>query len=152
MNLIGRCVVAGNVRRSSEISLGSYESEEFINLKNYKINPEREAWGWCSNNSIFADVGMDYKDIEERIANNGEPGLLWMDNVRKFSRMNGVEDNKDFRADGTNPCSEQTLEDKELCCLVEVFIANTIRWKNSLEHSNLHICMPKPLLLEIPTG
>ncbi len=124
MNLIGRCVVAGNVRRSSEISLGSYESEEFINLKNYKINPEREAWGWCSNNSIFADVGMDYKDIEERIANNGEPGLLWMDNVRKFSRMNGVEDNKDFRADGTNPCSEQTLEDKELCCLVEVFIAN----------------------------
>ena len=124
MNLIGRCVVAGNVRRSSEISLGDPTSTEFINLKNYQINPEREAWGWCSNNSIFASIGMDYRPFESLIINNGEPGLLWMDNVKKYSRMNGEEDNKDFRAMGTNPCSEQTLEDKELCCLVEVFIAN----------------------------
>lgn len=124
MNLIGRCVVAGNVRRSSEISLGEPTSEEFVNLKNYTINKEREAWGWCSNNSIFATIGMDYSVFGERVANNGEPGFLWMDNVRKYSRMNGVVDNKDSRAAGTNPCSEQTLEDKELCCLVEVFIAN----------------------------
>lgn len=104
MNLIGRCVVAGNVRRSSEISLGDPSSQEFINLKNYQINPEREAWGWCSNNSIFATVGMDYSSVAGLIAGNGEPGLLWMDNVRKYSRMDGAPDNKDFRAAGTNPC------------------------------------------------
>jgi adenosylcobalamin-dependent ribonucleoside-triphosphate reductase len=33
MNMIGKCVVSGNVRRSSEIALGSPEDEDFISLK-----------------------------------------------------------------------------------------------------------------------
>ena len=33
MNVIGKCVVAGNVRRSSEIALGDPEDEDFIKLK-----------------------------------------------------------------------------------------------------------------------
>ena len=42
MNLIGKCVVAGNVRRTAEIVFGDPQSEEYINLKNYKKNPHRE--------------------------------------------------------------------------------------------------------------
>jgi ribonucleoside-triphosphate reductase len=122
MNLIGKCVVAGNVRRSSEIALGDM-SEEFINLKNYGVNPHRQSYGWGSNNSVFARVGDDYSDIAARIADNGEPGVFWLDSARAYSRMNGPPDMKDNRAQGTNPCSEQTLESFELCCLVEVFIA-----------------------------
>ncbi len=34
MNYIGKCVVAGNVRRSSEIALGEEDDFEFLNLKN----------------------------------------------------------------------------------------------------------------------
>lgn len=34
-NMIGACVVAGNVRRSAEISLGDPTNTDFINLKNY---------------------------------------------------------------------------------------------------------------------
>ena len=34
MNLIGKCVVAGNVRRTAEIVFGDPESDEYINLKN----------------------------------------------------------------------------------------------------------------------
>ena len=52
MNLIGKCVVAGNVRRTAEIVFGDPHSEEYLDLKNYKVNPHRETYGWTSNNSI----------------------------------------------------------------------------------------------------
>jgi len=117
MNLIGLCVVSGNVRRSAEISIGSYDDKEFINLKNYEKNPERGEFGWLSNNSIKAQLGMDYSEIAERIVSNGEPGVIWLDNMRKYSRMNHIVDNKDKNAQGCNPCSEQTLESHELCCV-----------------------------------
>jgi ribonucleoside-triphosphate reductase (thioredoxin) len=120
-NLIGKCVIAGNVRRTAEIAFGDPYSEEFLNLKNYSLNPERAAWGWASNNSIFADIGMDYSEVAERIRDNGEPGIAWLDNMRGFSRMRGHRDNKDKRVAGGNPCLEQSLESYELCCLVETF-------------------------------
>jgi len=124
MNLIGKCVVAGNVRRTAEIVFGDPESEEYINLKNYKKNPHREMYGWTSNNSVFAELGQDYTDIAERINDNGEPGLAWLDNMKHYSRMKNGGDDKDHRAAGGNPCLEQTLESYELCCLVETFPHN----------------------------
>lgn len=66
---------------------------------------------------------MNYEKICERIVQNGEPGFAWLDNMQKYSRMNGIIDNKDLRAKGGNPCLEQTLESYELCCLVETFPA-----------------------------
>jgi adenosylcobalamin-dependent ribonucleoside-triphosphate reductase len=124
MNLIGKCVVAGNVRRTAEIVFGDPSSEEYINLKNYKKNPHREMYGWTSNNSIFAELGMDYTDVAERIKDNGEPGLAWLENMRGYGRMKNGHDHKDHRAAGGNPCLEQTLESYELCCLVETFPDN----------------------------
>ena len=50
MNLIGRCVVAGNVRRTAEIAFGHLasvdpgaerETEDFLCLKDYDRFPER---------------------------------------------------------------------------------------------------------------
>jgi adenosylcobalamin-dependent ribonucleoside-triphosphate reductase len=124
MNLIGKCVVAGNVRRTAEIVFGDPNSEEYINLKNYEKNPERETHGWTSNNSIFAELGMDYRDIAKRIIDNGEPGFAWLDNMRDYSRMRNGRDEKDHRVAGGNPCLEQSLESYELCCLVETFPNN----------------------------
>jgi len=124
MNLIGKCVVAGNVRRTAEIVFGDPDSEEYLDLKNYKVNPEREEFGWTSNNSIFAELGMDYTESAKRIIDNGEPGFAWLENMRKYSRMKNGGDNKDHRAMGGNPCLEQTLESYELCCLVETFPNN----------------------------
>lgn len=122
MNIICLAVISGNVRRSATIALGQYDDEEFINLKDYEKNPERISYGWLSNNSIDAVIGMDYSKVSEGIKLNGEPGLLWMDNARKYGRMNGVIDNKDKDAVIVNPCAEQTLHDFELCNLVEIFI------------------------------
>ncbi len=124
MNLIGRCVVAGNVRRTAEIAFGAANSMEYLNLKNYKVNPQRAAFGWTSNNSVFATLGMDYSDVCERVRSNGEPGFAWLENMRNFGRMNGTPDTRDSRAQGGNPCLEQTLESYELCCLVETFPTN----------------------------
>ena len=36
MNLVGKCVVAGNVRRTAEIVFGDPSDEEYLNLKNIK--------------------------------------------------------------------------------------------------------------------
>jgi len=124
MNLIGKCVVAGNVRRTAEIVFGDPYNEEYLDLKNYKVNKHRETYGWTSNNSIYAELGMDYNEVCKRINGNGEPGFAWLHNMRKFSRMQNGGDDKDHRAGGGNPCLEQTLESYELCCLVETFPNN----------------------------
>jgi ribonucleoside-triphosphate reductase len=121
MNCIGKCVISGNVRRTAEIAFGRHDSKEFIDLKNYEKNPHRKSYGWTSNNSVFAEIGMDYTDTAQRVAQNGEPGYAWLSNMRAYSRMNGDPDWKDWKANGGNPCLEQTLESYELCCLVETF-------------------------------
>lgn len=76
---------------------------------------------WASNNSILAYKGMDYSKYIDQIVNSGEPGFIWLENIREYSRMKDPRDNKDFRVMGCNPCGEQSLEDRELCCLVETF-------------------------------
>ena len=103
-NIIGCSVVAGNVRRTAEISFGDFRDEEYLDLKNYEINPDRAKFGWTSNNSIFAELGMDYKNVAERIKKNGEPGAYFLENARSYGRMKETErDNKDFRVVGLNP-------------------------------------------------
>lgn len=124
MNLIGKCVVSGNLRRTAEIVFGDYNNQEYLDLKNYKKNPHRETYGWTSNNSIFADLGMKYKEPAQRTSINGEPGYAWIENMKNYSKMNNGPDGKDVRACGANPCNEQTLEHMELCCLCETFPNN----------------------------
>lgn len=158
MNLIGKCVVAGNVRRSAEIALGDIDDEDFLNLKNAKVYPERNGryldadgnldgwtedggWSFTSNNSIFAQLGMDYKAMAERIASNGEPGLVYMDLCRKYGRLIDPVNNRDYRAAGTNPCGEQTLESYECCTLVETFPIHHESledYKKTLKHAYLY--------------
>ena len=110
------------VHNTAEIAFGDPKSEEFMDLKDYSKNPDRMAYGWTSNNSIFAELGMDYSDVAKRICINGEPGLAWLDNMRKYSRMTDPPDNKDYRVCGGNPCLEQSLEHMELCNLSENFL------------------------------
>ena len=124
MNLIGVCIVSGNVRRSAQIVFGSAEDEKYLDLKNYKVNPHREYFGWSSNNSVFCDENTDYKEAAKRTSINGEPGYFWLKNAQKYGRIVDGINNKDKLASGGNPCLEQTLENFELCCLVETFPNN----------------------------
>jgi len=124
MNFIGKCVVSGNVRRSAQIALGMPDDDGFVTMKNKsKYSSELKSHRWASNNSIVVDpnVGFDYTKVCESIAENGEPGIVWIDNARKYSRMGTSPDYKDRDVCGVNPCAEQSLESYELCCLVETF-------------------------------
>jgi adenosylcobalamin-dependent ribonucleoside-triphosphate reductase len=121
-NLIGVCVVSGNVRRSAELLMGTIADKDFLNLKNYEVMPERASWSWMSNNSVEVSVGDDLTPIIDGIALNGEPGVIWMDVTRKYGRLADPINNKDHRAAGYNPCAEQSLESMECCTLVETYI------------------------------
>jgi ribonucleoside-triphosphate reductase (thioredoxin) len=132
-NLIGVCVVSGNVRRSAELLIGSIDDDTFLNLKNYgewddkgKFTPgpsaDRQEWGWMSNNSVDVKVGQDLTPIIDGVARNGEPGVLWMDVSRKYGRLADAPNNKDHRVAGYNPCAEQSLESFEMCTLVETYL------------------------------
>lgn len=222
MNLIGRCVVAGGVRRSSEIAFGEWGDAAFLALKDpaalraemetqarvrashpevvaldaeiaearvaqsahSTLDPVWAVWQdtidgiegkvyaalnadpewaaaearinahplrthrWASNNSVLAHVGADYTDLGARNAANGEPGAVWLDNVRRYGRLvdgdltvsrgpfNMVPDT----AEGANPCAEQPLESTEVCNLVESFPTNhrtAADWHATLKYAYL---------------
>jgi adenosylcobalamin-dependent ribonucleoside-triphosphate reductase len=121
-NLIGVCVVSGNVRRSAELLMGRLDDQEFLDLKNYEKNPDRMAYGWMSNNSVEVSVGQNLDPIIEGISRNGEPGVIWMDLSRQYGRLADPINNKDWRIAGYNPCAEQSLESYECCTLVETYL------------------------------
>jgi len=104
MNMLGSCVAAGGTRRTAELAIGNPFDVEFLDLKNYEKNPERKEYGRFSNNSIAAELGMDYSSHVERTINNGEPGFLWLENIRAYGRMSESPNYKDSEAKGCNPC------------------------------------------------
>jgi len=120
-NLIGRCVVAGNVRRSAALAMGLHNDFEYLGMKNDQEKLYHHRWG--SNNSFNAIVGMDYTWHAEQSQKNGEPGYIWLNNARTRGRFKDPKRYDDINVAGFNPCVEQQLEDAELCCLVETFPA-----------------------------
>lgn len=120
-NLIGKCVVAGNVRRSAALALGAHDDKEYLSMKNDQEKLYSHRWG--SNNSFEAMVGMDYTWHAEQSQKNGEPGYIWLNNARTRGRFKDEPRDDDRHVMGFNPCVEQQLEDAELCCLVETYPA-----------------------------
>ena len=147
-NLIGVCVVSGNVRRSAELLIGRLDDDTFLNLKNAEQFPERNSydpatpgWGWMSNNSVETSVGQNLDKIVPGIARNGEPGVVWMDVSRKYGRLADPVNNKDWRIAGYNPCAEQSLESYECCTLVETYLGrhdNLEDYKRTLKFAYLY--------------
>jgi adenosylcobalamin-dependent ribonucleoside-triphosphate reductase len=120
-NLIGRCVVSGNVRRSAALALGSHDDMDYLTMKDDEEKLLHHRWG--SNNSFSAQVGMDYTWHAKQSQKNGEPGYIWLENARTKGRFKDDDRDDDTKIMGFNPCVEQQLEDAELCCLTETFPA-----------------------------
>jgi hypothetical protein len=90
--------VAGNIRRSSELILGNAGDIVFLNLKNYKINPERQSIGWMSNNTVRLTRTEDFSllpMIAERVRHNGEPGILNLINIQRYGRIGKYHNTND---------------------------------------------------------
>jgi ribonucleoside-triphosphate reductase len=142
MNVIGRCVVSGNIRRSSEIAIGFPGDEPFLHLKDPERNPAAlKSHRWASNNTVLCELGQDYRQIVKETAKNGEPGFAWPEIYRNYGRLVDPPNQKDDKAKGFNPCGEQTLWDNELCCLVETFPTNHENledWISTLKYAYLY--------------
>ena len=129
MNIIGKFVVAGNVRRSAELAIGGLNDYDYVTMKDpVKHSKELMHHRWASNNSVVARPNDEFKHIIPSIIKNGEPGLIFMENARKFGRVkDGIHSPNSPYYDnvaGCNPCAEQMLEHGEMCCLVETYPAN----------------------------
>ena len=159
MNLIGVCVIAGNVRRSAEIAIGRPDDEVFVNLKNFgdwdndakewrTKGPynHRAGWGYMSNNSVWLESDADFEripDLTEMLLQRGEPGFINGANIKNRGRYidkvgNGNPWLRPDFATGMNPCGEIPLESHELCNLVEVFptrITSQKEFNEVLEHA-----------------
>lgn len=129
-NLIGVCVVSGNVRRSALLSYGDINDKQFINLKNSEMFPDRNSydpenpgWAWMSNNSVRVNTGDDLSSIIDGVSHNGEPGIIWEDVVKSYGRLADPPDHKDHRFASFNPCAEQPLESGEMCTLSDIHLS-----------------------------
>lgn len=142
-NLIGVCVVAGNVRRSAELSKGRVKDKIFLDLKNYELYPEREDWGYMSNNSVALEEDDDFEllgEVARRVIVRGEPGVMNIKNF-KFGRIGKPIPVREDNADGLNPCGEIPLEDKELCNVVETLptvCQTTQQWYEACEFASFY--------------
>ena len=124
MNIIGKIVVAGNVRRSAQIALGDYDDIEFLRAKRWDLGGIPN-WRAMSNNSVICDNTDDLLDeFWEGYKGNGEPyGLINMSASRRMGRVGEVQ-YPDPDVMGYNPCAEQSLAPYETCCLAEIYLPN----------------------------
>ena len=124
MNIIGRIVVAGNVRRSAQIALGDHDDIEYLRAKRWDLGGIPN-WRAMSNNSVICnDISLLPDEFWEGYNGNGEPyGLINLDAARRMGRT-GEDQYPDPDVQGFNPCAEQSLANYETCCLAEVYLPN----------------------------
>jgi len=146
-NLIGKCVVAGNIRRSAQICVGEADNEDYLSLKDpdeqtdFWGEPENQHHRWAANLSVHAEKGMDYGEAAERTAKNGEPGYVWINNARNNARMGKNDMPEDDEVLGTNPCAEVILAHGEKCNLSETYPSNhetLVEWKETLKFAYIY--------------
>jgi ribonucleoside-triphosphate reductase len=124
MNIIGAIIVAGNVRRSAQIAIGDPDDVEYLLAKRWDLG-NIPHWRQFSNNSVAcSDIGELHELFWAGYEGKGEPyGLINLELSRLVGRL-GDYDYPDARVEGYNPCAEQSLEDKETCCLATLFLPN----------------------------
>ena len=124
MNIIGKIVVAGNVRRSAQIALGDHDDLEYLRAKRWDLGGIPN-WRAMSNNSVVCD---DIDQLPDEFwggyEGNGEPyGLINLEASRRMGRT-GEMQYPDPDVMGYNPCAEQSLAPFETCCLAEIYLPN----------------------------
>ena len=124
MNIIGKIVVAGNVRRSAQIAIGDHDDMEFLKAKRWDLGGIPN-WRAMSNNSVACDdISLLPEEFWEGYKGNGEPyGLINLSSSRIQGRT-GETQYPDPDVMGYNPCAEQGLANFETCCLAEIYLPN----------------------------
>lgn len=130
IQLIGCCVVAGNVRRTALILIGDKEDQAYIESKNYSMSENLEAsqWRWASNNSVDLDPDSSKEEFAKLSVNiyyNGEPGYTNVTLSRNYGRIiDGFIKDVDGEVEVFNPCGEITLPNCSPCNLFDIALPN----------------------------
>jgi ribonucleotide reductase alpha subunit len=137
MNIIGAVVVAGNVRRSAQIAIGDPDDIEYLLAKRWDMG-NIPSWRSMSNNSVVCnDIGDLHEYFWDGYEGKGEPyGLINLKLSRKIGRL-GETQYPDPKVQGYNPCAEQSLADKETCCLAEIYLPNVTSYEEFVDVSKL---------------
>ena len=137
MNIIGAVVVAGNVRRSAQIAIGDADDVEYLLAKRWDLG-NIPSWRAMSNNSVVCnDIGDLHEFFWDGYEGKGEPyGLINLKLSRKMGRL-GETQYPDPDVQGYNPCAEQSLADKETCCLAEIYLPNITSYEEFLDVATL---------------
>ena len=124
MNIIGSIVVAGNVRRSAQLSIGDPDDVEYLLAKRWDLG-NIPPWRSMSNNSVACDdISHLHEFFWDGYEGRGEPyGLINLTLSKQVGRL-GETQYADPTVVGYNPCAEQSLGNFETCCLAEVFLPN----------------------------
>lgn len=109
---IASAIVAGGVRRSALISLFDKDDREMLESKQgnwWENNPQRAN---ANNSAVFLRSQMNQEEFYSVLdacfaSQSGEPGIF-LTNSYNY---------------GTNPCAEISLQDKGLCNLTEINVA-----------------------------
>jgi ribonucleotide reductase alpha subunit len=137
MNIIGAIVVAGNVRRSAQIAIGDPDDIEYLLAKRWDMG-NIPSWRGMSNNSVVCnDINDLHEFFWEGYEGKGEPyGLINLKLSRKVGRL-GETEYPDHEVQGYNPCAEQSLADKETCCLAEIYLPNITSFDEFMDVAKL---------------
>jgi ribonucleoside-triphosphate reductase len=121
MTIIGSIVVAGNVRRSAMIALGSLHDRSFVEAKRWDLGniPNHRA---MSNNTVYVNAEQ-MRNMPEHIwegyMGNGEPyGFFNLESSQEFGRTGELR--PDYTIVGCNPCAEIPLAHRGSCNLAEL--------------------------------
>lgn len=102
MNIIGKIVVAGNVRRSAQLAIGDYDDLEYLKAKRWDLGSIPN-WRNMSNNSVDC---VDVKDLPTEFWDTyrqGEPyGLVNISLSKQIGRT-GETQYPDSDVEGYNP-------------------------------------------------
>lgn len=133
MNIIGYIVVAGNIRRSAQLAVGDYDDIDYLSAKRWDLYTIPK-WRGMSNNSVAAPEDLNKLPTTFwETYNQGEPyGLINLELSREVGRT-GETKYTDPNVEVYNPCGEQSLMNKETCCLGLIFLPNIETYEELLE-------------------
>ncbi len=150
MNILGKIVVAGNVRRSAQIACGSGRDRDFLLAKYWGDGAIIPRWRQNSNNTVnesdltqlLPEYWWPYERTMEDGSSAGEClGLFNQELAANYGRLiDGIKPGYNKKVKGPNPCSEIFLEPDEPCNLAELYLTNL---DNHIEFHTAAILMYK---------
>lgn len=118
--LVAKMVVSGNVRRSALIAIGDPNDREFLELKQFsKIGYGNTHRSFCNNSVNVQDFEQLGPDFWNTFTGQSE-AYGWVNVEKCVEKWDG---HVRYQPQGFNPCGEQPLADREVCCLGEINLA-----------------------------